>query len=88
MYDRGFTSGIHYLDDFLILRPPGSDECANNLSGAGYVSDFGGSGCPSQADEPNYQTNILRDRDRYNSGPASPPRGQVDSAARYVDTVV
>ena len=31
MYDRGLTSGIHYLDDFLVLGPPGSDECANNL---------------------------------------------------------
>ena len=28
MYDRGLTSGIHYLDDFLVLGPPGS---ANNL---------------------------------------------------------
>ena len=38
MYKNGVTSGLHYLDDFLFCKAPGSDECAGNLAKALEIS--------------------------------------------------
>ena len=32
MYDKGLTSGIHYLDDFLFFGAPDTRECEENLA--------------------------------------------------------
>ena len=34
MYEKGVTSELHYLDDFLLFGRPGTSECARNLSRA------------------------------------------------------
>ena len=31
LYQRGISSSLHYLDDFLTMGPPNSDRCASNL---------------------------------------------------------